>query len=211
MISVRGLTFLFHKTFVFCGIMFVIGEVVIEEQIAHERFACDVLKCKGACCTLPGGRGAPVEEAEVDEIERAFLVAKKFLSEHHLDLIARKGMIEGTPGNRATTCVDNRECVFVFYEDGIARCSLEKAFINGETTWRKPLSCHLFPIRITSDPKQRLHYEKIPECSSAIDHGHAENIPLYEFLEDSLKRKFGESWYQEFRAECGRRNGSLTE
>ena len=186
--------------------MFVIGEAVIDEQIAHELFACDVLKCKGACCSLPGGRGAPLEESEVQELEQALPFAKKYLSERHLHVIDVRGMIEGAPGNRATVCVEDLDCVFVFYEQGIARCSLEKAYNNGETTWKKPLSCHLFPIRIRRGDQQYLHYEKISECTPAIDRGHAEGTPLYEFLEHSLKRKFGSAWYDEFHDECERRN-----
>ncbi len=191
--------------------MFVIGEVSIDEQVAHERFACDVLKCKGACCTLPGGRGAPLEECEIQELEKALPAVRKYLSDSHLIAIARNGFAEGTEGNRATTCVDNRACVFVYYEDGIARCSLERAFLNGETTWRKPISCHLFPIRIDRNRLVQLRYENITECASALQRGSIENIPLSEFLEEPLKRKFGTVWYSEFRAECKRRNGSLIE
>ena len=182
--------------------MFVIDEVIVEDQIADQRFACDIVQCKGACCTLPGGRGAPLEDDELIELEQAFPLAKKYLSEKHLRAIEHTGMFEGEAGSYATTCVDDSACVFVYYEDSIARCSLERAFINGETKWRKPLSCHLFPIRISPNGIERLRYEKIPECSSAIERGNKKNIPLYDFLKDALIRKFGETWYNEFRKEC---------
>ena len=129
--------------------MFIIGEATIEEDIGHERFSCDLNRCKGACCTLPGGRGAPLDDSEVEEIARAYPSAQKYLSPRHMQMIEQSGMIEGGPGNFATACIDDKECVFVFYEDGIARCSFEKAFLNGEISWRKPLSCHLFPVRIS--------------------------------------------------------------
>jgi hypothetical protein len=186
--------------------MFVIGEAVIEEEIAHERFACDLVKCKGACCTLPGGRGAPLEDAEVQELEGALPFARKYLSEQHLQHIKQAGIVEGTPGNYATVCIDDRDCVFVYYEEDIARCSLEKTYIDGETTWRKPLSCHLFPIRVTRNGSEAVRYEQISECSPAIDNGRRQNMPMYEFLKDPLVRKFGQEWYDEFHSTCEQRN-----
>jgi hypothetical protein len=187
--------------------MFVIGEVAINEEVAHTQFACDVRECKGSCCTIRGGRGAPLDDAEVREIESAFAAARKYLSEYHRQFIAENGMVEGAPGNRATVCIQQRDCVFVFYEEGVARCALEKAYINGETAWRKPLSCHLFPIRVRHGGGRQLQYEVIPECRPAVASGKREHIPLYKFLEDPLTRAFGPAWYEEFLTECKRRDG----
>jgi hypothetical protein len=186
--------------------MFVIAETQIEEQVVQERFACDLSKCKGACCTLPGGRGAPLDDDEIAELQRAMPSAKKYLSQKHRDAIDQIGSHEGIFGSYATTCIDDRECVFVFYDDGIARCSLEKAYQSGETQWRKPLSCHLFPIRISRGTVQRVRYEKISECAPGRTSGREQDVPLYEYLRDPLIRKFGESWYKEFLDECQRRN-----
>ncbi|MBI1806322.1 MAG: DUF3109 family protein [Ignavibacteria bacterium] len=185
--------------------MFVIGEAIVEEDLVHQPFVCDLDGCKGACCTLPGGRGAPLEDNEVQEIEQAYPKVKKYLSSRHMQAIEKLGMFEGGPGNFATACIDNKECVFVFYEDGIARCSFEKAFLRGETSWRKPLSCHLFPVRISKGVVERVRYEEIPECSPALRQGSLKDVRLYEFLKDPLIRKFGESWYNEFERECRRR------
>src|SRR5271169_3267359 len=127
--------------------MFIVQETIVEDIIARKRFACDLLQCKGGCCTLPGGRGAPLDDDEISEIRQAFPFARKYLSAAHLDAIATHGMIEGVPGSHATVCVNGKACVFVYYEDSIAKCSLEKAYLAGETTWRKPISCHLFPLR----------------------------------------------------------------
>jgi hypothetical protein len=187
--------------------MFVISEVVVDERIAHQHFACDVAKCKGACCTLPGGRGAPLEDDELNELERAFPVVRKYLSERHLRTIERSGLYEGRPGNFTTTCVDAEACAFVYYEDAIARCSLEKAFHEGEIHWRKPISCHLFPVRIAREGTSSVRYEEISECEPALVRGKVEQVPLYDFLKDALIRKFGGSWYEEFRKECRRRDG----
>ena len=180
--------------------MFLIGEATVDGEIAHARFACDLVECKGACCTLPGGRGAPLDDAELAELERALPVVRKYLSAEHLEVIRRSGIVEGIPGSYATTCVGHRDCVFVFREDGIARCSLEKAFLAGETTWRKPVSCHLFPVRAPSG--KHLRYEKIAECEGGRRKGKTLDVPLYEFLKDALVRKFGSAWYDEFYKRC---------
>jgi hypothetical protein len=174
---------------------------IIDEAIVTERFACNVNACKGACCTLPGGRGAPLDDDEVAQLAKAFPVVRRYLSAPHLRAIEAQGMVEGEPGNFHTTCVDDRDCVFVVHEEGIARCSLEKAFFLGETQWRKPLSCHLFPVRVSRDGS-RLHYERIGECLPGVERGVKEDVPLYEFLREPLERKFGAQWYEEFREEC---------
>jgi hypothetical protein len=189
--------------------MFIIGEVVIDEAIAHENFACDVGICQGACCTLPGSRGAPLGDDELVELERAFPIIEKYLPERHRKTIEHGGLTEGRPGSYTTACVDNEDCVFVYYENRIARCSLEKAYHNGEITWRKPLSCHLFPIRVSYNPNEILRYEKITECLPAVEQGCRMNIPLHEYLKEPLIRKFGESWYTDFQVVCRHRNGVI--
>ncbi|TLY30900.1 MAG: DUF3109 family protein [Ignavibacteria bacterium] len=188
--------------------MFLIGEAVVEEEIAHERFSCDLIRCKGACCTIRGGQGAPLEDGELVEIHKALPAARKYLSEENLQRIEARGFFEGEPGSYFTTCVDDRDCVFVYYEDGIARCSLERAYQTGETGWRKPLSCHLFPLRVSHGPGQQIRYERISECSAGRSRGRSDDMPLYEFLKDALIRNFGAGWYEEFRRECLRRDAA---
>jgi len=188
--------------------MFVIGQSIIEDAVADGRFACDLKKCRGACCTLPGRRGAPLADSECAELLLALPVVRKYLPERHLAAIEEAGVYEGTEGNFATACVDGRECVFVYYEDGIAGCSIEKAYLAGELTWRKPISCHLFPIRIANGWGERLRYELIETCRPAVEHGEASNVQLADFVMDALVRKYGGPWYAEFRAECLRRRGT---
>ncbi|MBI1802880.1 MAG: DUF3109 family protein [Ignavibacteriae bacterium] len=189
--------------------MFIIGEAVVEEEIARARFACDLQQCHGACCTLPGGRGAPLDDSELAEIEQAYPVVRKYLSQKHLQAAEQHGLFEGVPGSYATTCIDDRDCMFVYYEQDVARCSLEKAYLNGETAWRKPLSCHLFPIRISSGSVERVRYEKISECAAGRKAGQKHNVPLYEYLKEPLVRKFGEQWYERFREECRQHDEAL--
>ncbi len=188
--------------------VFKIGESFIEDNIASEYFACDVARCKGACCTLSGGRGAPVRDDEVDELSKAIPYARKYLPEQHLKVMDTEGAIEGNPGAFTTVCIDQKDCVFIFYDNGIARCSIEQAYFKGEISWRKPLSCHLFPIRISENAPERLRDENIIECVTARENGRTKNIMLSDFLKDALIRKYGESWYDEFREECRRRNES---
>lgn len=190
------------KIFRILSLMFIVGEAVVEDDVATARFACDCANCKGACCTLAGGRGAPLTDEEADEIERVFPIAKKYLSKRSLDVIEAEGMVEGISGHYYTVCIGNKDCVFVFYEDGIARCALEKAFLDGLTDWRKPISCHLFPIRIDKNDTDRIRYERIRECETGRSLGERQNIPLYEYLKEPLIRAYGEEWYSEFQAAC---------
>ncbi|HZY09551.1 MAG TPA: DUF3109 family protein [Bacteroidota bacterium] len=177
--------------------MATVGEALVDEAIANEYFACDVLNCKGACCTIPGERGAPLEANEIPAIEQAVPFVKKYLSENHLRVINQSGFFQYEDGHYSTVCFDERECVFVFYDGDIARCALEKAFIQGETDIRKPLSCHLFPTRVYGN--NHVRYEPLSECSAGMKYGKEQNISLNEFLKDALIRKFGVRWYEIFK------------
>jgi hypothetical protein len=176
-----------------------IGEAIIDESIVTEQFACDVQRCKGACCTLEGGRGAPLDDGELGEMTHALPHAKEYLSEKHLQFIETQGFYEGNKGSYTTKCIENRACVFVFYENGVARCSFEKAFLDGKSSWRKPISCHLYPIRVSSYDRRTLNYHQIDECKPARERGDVEQITVLEFLENPLIRKYGEAWYRELR------------
>lgn len=187
--------------------MFVIGEAVIDDSVAFASFCCDLEQCKGACCCIEGGRGAPLEDEEVREIEHAFPVIKPHLGEQTLRVIESAGLYEGTPGDYVTPCIDRRECVYVYFEDGIARCSFERAYEQGLISWRKPISCHLFPIRIREFGQDFIRYEEIDECAPARSKGMSEQVPVNEFLRQPLLRKYGDEWYQKFKAYCDAMTG----
>lgn len=193
------------KSFVFYVAMFKIGEAQIDNDVAVERFACDLTVCKGACCTMPGGRGAPLRDDEVAELKNALPVVWNDLSDKHRSLIEREGVAEGIAGSYATVCLDKCACVFVYYQDGIAGCSIEKAWFEGKLKWRKPISCHLFPLRIRKIGEEYIRYEWIEECSSGRKAGNKNGIHLHDFMKDALVRKYGDKWYDEFLAECRRR------
>jgi hypothetical protein len=167
--------------------------IIIDPAIDSTSFACDLNACKGACCTLPGGRGAPLLDTEAESLKDVLPVVRETLSSRHQEVLAARGPIEGPPGDLHTTCVDDAACVFVTYEDSVAKCAIEKAYFRGETTWRKPISCHLFPIRIDTEPVARMRFEYIPECSPALQKGAAEGTTLLSFLSEPLQRVFGES------------------
>lgn len=178
--------------------MFKVLDVLVDESIATTQFACDLAACQGACCTMPGGRGAPLEEAEVAHIERSTDAALPYLSERNRRTIAAMGAVEGSPGDRATRCIDNRDCVFVFYQGEVAKCALEQAYFDGKSAFRKPLSCHLFPIRASElFGGEVLRYERISECRPALVNGTRQNVPLYIFLKDALVRAYGRKFYRE--------------
>jgi hypothetical protein len=179
-----------------------IRQTIIDDAIPRIKFACNVSACKGACCTLAGGTGAPLLDNELEQIDRAFPIIKSSLPKEHLDTIAQFGLYEGKSGSYTTMCFHNRACVFVLYEDGIARCAIEKAFKEGKLKWQKPISCHLFPIRVSRGVSELLRYERITECAPAIEHGENKNIFLSNFLMEPLVRAYGLAWYEDFQLTC---------
>ena len=182
--------------------MFTIGEAIVEDDIGQAAFCCNLPQCHGACCYIAGGRGAPLEDAEVFDIVKAYPAAKRYLSDRSLDTIARLGLYEGVPGSFATTCVEERECVFAYFENLTARCSFERTYHDGNSGWRKPISCHLFPIRIRKSGKDYIRYEQIDECRAGREQGKLNNVPLHEFLREPLTRNYGEAWYDTFLRQC---------
>ena len=182
--------------------MIEIRQTIIDDIIPQIKFACEVSVCKGACCTLAGGTGAPLLDDEIEQIEGAFPIIKSSLPNEHLESITQFGLYEGKPGSYTTMCFNNYACVFVLYEDGIARCAFEKAFGEGKIKWKKPISCHLFPIRVSRSMPERLRYERIAECNFALDRGEKEKIYLINFLKEPLIRAFGLEWYEDYLLRC---------
>jgi hypothetical protein len=172
-----------------------IENITLGKEIAQTRFACDLTRCKGACCTIESNYGAPLLDEEVETISKILEIIKEYLPGKHKQIIDREGFYEKKDNKLMTTSVENRACVFVNFENGIAKCGIEKAFLDGKTDFRKPISCHLFPIRIEDFGGDVLRYEKFEECSPALTKGEKENINLIDFLEESLIRKFGKNWF----------------
>ena len=173
----------------------VIDNVAVEGALLARKFACDLLKCKGACCSLPGGRGAPLLGSEIEQIQEMLPVVLPKLSEEKRKTIEQHGFYEGERGDYATTCINDKDCVFVYRENGIAECAIERAFNEGNVSFRKPISCHLYPIRVNKFGGDILRYHEIAECMPAVKNGERENISVVEFVKAALVRLYGEDWY----------------
>lgn len=178
--------------------MILIDNVLVDERIGTTDFDCDLSKCKGACCTFPGEYGAPVLDEEIPAIKESLAFALEYLSETSKNIIEKIGFVVGEPDNMTTVCIDKRDCVFVFYEGDIAFCALEKAFREGKTSFKKPISCHLFPIRVGTFGGKSLYYEKIPQCDPAIANGRLKGLKIYTSVKEALIRAFGEKWYNNY-------------
>lgn len=172
-----------------------VENILVSSEISEAFFACNLAKCKGACCTLESEYGAPLLKEEISEIEKCLSFAKEFLSQNHLNEIEKNGFYEKKENSLVTKSINNKSCVFVYEENNIAKCSLEKAFTDGKTNFRKPISCHLFPIRASSFGGDVLRYEKFNECSSALENGIKKNIRLIDFCKEPLERYYSKDWF----------------
>jgi hypothetical protein len=184
--------------------IFAINEVLVRDEIVEIPFSCDLKKCKGACCTLESELGAPTNKNEIEEIEKILPIVKKYLSQTNIDEIETKGFYETKDDELMITSVNNKDCVFSFYENSIAKCAIERAYFDGKVSFRKPISCHLFPIRVTDFSGDVLRYEKFSECAPALEKGKEENVVIAEFCKDSLIRLYGEDWYNKLMNYSGR-------
>jgi hypothetical protein len=185
-----------------------IGRTLVSFDIFREYFLCPPEQCKGVCC-IEGDSGAPLDTGEADSIRLSYPDFKIYLSEAHLQVIAEAGFsVIDRDGDEVTPLVDNRQCAYSYYnEEGILKCSIEKAWHLGLTTFRKPVSCHLFPVRITHYRHyDAVNYEKIDICKSARECGIINKMPLYQFLKESLIRKYGENWYHELESIANDKN-----
>lgn len=176
------------------------GHTLISDDVVDEAFVCDLHKCKGACC-VEGDLGAPLDFDELDRIEEVVDLVKDYLSPEAVEVLEKEGgFLVDEEGDYSTTTINGKECAFAFYDDqGILKCSIEQAHMDGKTDFKKPLSCHLYPIRITKTTEfEALNYDRWSICAPACDLGKSLKVPVYRFLKEPLIRKFGESWFLEF-------------
>lgn len=179
--------------------MILVENAVISDDIKEQLFVCDLTKCKGACC-VEGDLGAPLEEEELAKIDEVLEEVKPFMSKAGIEAIEKNGAYLLDEDNEySTTTIRGNECAFAIYDGkGILKCGIEQAWLQGKTKWRKPISCHLYPIRVTKyDHYDALNYHRWHICSPACHHGKALGVPLYKFLKEALIRKYGEDWYRQ--------------
>ena len=177
--------------------MILIGETLLSEDLFDEEFVCNLGACKGACC-VEGDAGAPLEEHELGKLEEAYDLAKDYVPKAGQEWIDKLGTFTvDTDGDFVTSLVNGKECVFTtFDKNGTAKCGLENAHRDGVTQWKKPSSCHLYPIRIQKlDEYEALNYHKWNICSDACTLGKELKVPVFRFLKDPLITRYGEDWY----------------
>ena len=181
--------------------MLVVNDVLVSDEVVQEHFICDLDACKGACC-WEGDFGAPLEKAELSILDEIYDSIKDFLtSDGHAAIEAQgKYVFFEEMGKYGTTLVNGAACAYLTYDhEGIAKCGIEIAHQAGACDFLKPISCHLYPIRVKSEVAgfEGLNYERWHICSPACKLGKKEKVPVYVFLKDALIRKYGAEFYEE--------------
>ncbi len=181
--------------------MFVVDDILISDALLDAPFTCNLGACLGGCC-VQGEAGAPLEPEERERLEAALPRVRKYLRPEALAVIEERGVWEeDEPGKFATPCIDGAECVFVRYEGPVAKCALQKAYHEGRIDFPKPISCHLYPIRIEQlGGFEALNYEQIDLCAPGRALGQRNGLQLVDFLQEPLERKYGPEWFATFRA-----------
>ena len=178
--------------------MLIVENCIISENIADRPFCCDLSQCKGQCC-VEGDAGAPLDQDEVPVLERIYPQVEPYMTEAGRRAVARQGVaVDDHAGEPCTPLVENRECAYVVWDDGCALCAIEKAFRDGKIDYVKPLSCHLYPIRVDNYGQFiSLNYHEWDVCKSAVCKGKEARVPLYIYLKEPLIRRFGPQWYDQ--------------
>ncbi|MFN6944903.1 MAG: DUF3109 family protein [Cytophagaceae bacterium] len=179
--------------------MIVVNNSIISDDIADHFFLCDLNKCKGACC-IEGDAGAPLEESELEMLENVYSKVKPYLMPEGIKAIDEQGLyVTDDLGELTTPTINGKECAYAIYDDkGILKCGIEQAYLDGKIKFKKPISCHLYPIRISKhEHYEALNYDRWHICNPACRHGKEKGVPIYKFLKDALLRKYGQEWYNE--------------
>lgn len=179
--------------------MIEIQNTIVSDEIFEEAFICDLCKCKGQCC-VEGESGAPLTSQEYKDIKKILPEIWGDLSESAQKLILQKDIsYVDTDGELVTSIINGEECVFTYFdEQGVCKCVIDKAFREGRTNVQKPISCHLYPIRLQEyEEFTAVNYHQWSVCNPARRLGNKENVKIYQFLKEPLIRRFGEEWYKE--------------
>lgn len=179
--------------------MFQIRQTIVSEELLEKNFVCNLSACKGACC-VDGDAGAPLEEKETEILVDIYSKVKPFLRPNAISAIEENGaFVKGEDGQWETPLIAGGECVYVVYSDsGIAKCAIEEAYNAGAIKWRKPVSCHLYPVRVQEySVFTAVNYHKWQICDAACTLGSELQVPIFKFVREALIRKFGKKWYAE--------------
>ena len=179
--------------------MIAIGKALVSEDVIEKQFVCDLNACKGACC-VKGDYGAPLEKEELPIMDEIYEKVKPYLREEGIKAIEKQGKyLLYEKKEWVTPLVKGKECAYTIFEKGIAKCGIEKAYYEGKIEWKKPISCHLYPIRITKQKNgmEAVNYDRWNICNPACKLGDSLKVPVFKFLKDSLIRQYGEDWYKQ--------------
>lgn len=179
--------------------MIQIDDAIVALDIIEENFLCDLSACMGECC-VEGESGAPLENEEVEIIEKILPAIWDDLSPKAQQVINAQGVAyKDRDGDMVTSIVNGKDCVFTYYDEkGICKCAIEKAHKEGKTDFHKPISCHLYPIRLEKYREfTAVNYHRWRICKAAVLLGNKEGLRIYQFLQEPLIRKFGDAWYNE--------------
>ncbi len=179
--------------------MFQLGKTIVSEELIEKDFVCNLNACKGQCC-VDGDAGAPLEDQETEILVDIYADVKPFLRPEGIAAIENQGaFVKGADDEWETPLIDGSECAYVIYsESNTAKCGLEEAYNQGITSWKKPVSCHLYPVRVKEYTElTAVNYHKWEICDPACALGDELKMPIYKFVKEALVRKFGQSWYDE--------------
>ncbi len=182
--------------------MLVVENTILSDDIFEQCFSCDLSRCKGICC-VEGDAGAPLDEEEISIIEDSIEKVKPYMCHQGVECTEHYGVFDyDSFGHLVTPLINDKECAFVVFENGIAKCAFEKAFFDKKIKFRKPISCHLYPIRIsTYNHYDALNYHQWSVCQNACQ-PHQQSPTIFEFLQEPLIRKYGKKWYQKVKKQA---------
>jgi hypothetical protein len=178
--------------------MFQLGKTIVSEDILEKDFVCNLSACHGACC-VDGDAGAPLNEEETKILQDIYPLVKPFLRKEGIAAIEAQGTwVNGTDGDLETPLIDNKDCAYVIFDGKTALCGIEQAYNQGIVKWKKPVSCHLYPIRIKDfSDFSAVNYDRWDICDPACSLGKELEVPVYKFVKEALVRRFGIDWYTE--------------
>jgi hypothetical protein len=187
--------------------MILVENTVISDDIAENFFVCHIEKCKGACC-VEGDSGAPLEPEELEVLSQIYPLVKDYLTPEGRAAIEATGTYTtDDDDDYVTPLAENKACAYaITNEQGILKCGIEQAWLDGKIPFRKPVSCHLYPIRITRyDDFDAINYHRWHICEAACSLGEKLGVPLYQFLKEALIRKYGQAWFRQLEREIDER------
>ncbi len=181
--------------------MLKIGDTLVSLDVIEKYFVCDLQRCRGICC-VHGDSGAPLEKEEAAQLEHLYDKYKSFMQEEGRRAVEEQGTsVIDSDGDLVTPLIRGRECAYAFRDDdGIYKCAIETAWQKKKIPFRKPVSCHLFPVRLQKyEDFTAVNFEFWKDCRPALEQGRRKDVRVYEFLQEALTRRFGKAWYKELK------------